>query len=89
MSSAALKAGEMDHAALSKHVEQFKEISQASESALAQLMQTHEEYKASAEEELRKLEVSNRDFGIYAMSYLSLRIKISLSTVDWYQCKMK
>lgn len=49
----------MDNAALSKHVEQFKEISQASEAALAQLMQTHEEYKSSAEEELRKLEVSS------------------------------
>lgn len=57
--SATLKANEMDNAALSKHVEQFKEISQASEAALAQLMQTHEEYKSSAEEELRKLEVSS------------------------------
>ena len=47
----------MDIISLRQHADQYKEIGEASESALAQLMQTHEEYKSNSEAELRKLEV--------------------------------
>ena len=47
----------MDTISLRQHADQYKEIGEASESALAQLMQTHEEYKSNSEAELRKLEV--------------------------------
>lgn len=41
-------------AAARSHVQQFQEISQASETALAALSNTHDEYQASTEAELAK-----------------------------------
>ena len=55
--SAALKVAEVDLAAARNHVEQFKEISQASEAALAALSSTHDEYQASTEAELTRRQV--------------------------------
>jgi hypothetical protein len=50
--SAALKVAEVDLAAARNHIQQFKEISQASEEALASLNTTHDEYKSSTETQL-------------------------------------
>ncbi|KAI0260660.1 hypothetical protein BC834DRAFT_925773 [Gloeopeniophorella convolvens] len=49
---AALKVAEVDLAAARGHVQQFKEISQANEEALASLHATHDEYRASTEAQL-------------------------------------
>ena len=43
---------EVDLAAARNHIQQFKEISQASEEALASLNATHDEYKSSTEAQL-------------------------------------
>ena len=53
----ALKVAEVDLAAARSHVEQFKEISQANEAALASLNATHDEYQASTEVELTRRQV--------------------------------
>jgi nucleoprotein TPR len=50
--SASLKVAEVDLAAARNHVQQFKEISQASEEALASLNTTHDEYKSTTEAQL-------------------------------------
>lgn len=50
--SAALKVAEVDLAAARNHIQQFKEISQASEEALASLNTTHDEYKSSTEAQI-------------------------------------
>lgn len=55
--SAALKAAEVDLEASKAHVQQFQQISQASETALANLTNTHEEYKSSMEAHMAKQEV--------------------------------
>jgi nucleoprotein TPR len=52
-----LKVTEMDLATARNHVQQFQEISQANESALATLNATHDEYKASTEAQIARLEV--------------------------------
>lgn len=49
---AALKVAEVDLATARNHIQQFKEISQASEEALASLNTTHDEYKSSTEAQL-------------------------------------
>ncbi|KAH8980106.1 hypothetical protein EDB92DRAFT_1901586 [Lactarius akahatsu] len=49
---AALKVAEVDLAAARNHIQQFKEISQASEEALASLSTTHDEYKSTTESQL-------------------------------------
>ncbi|KAI9449362.1 hypothetical protein BJY52DRAFT_1215953 [Lactarius psammicola] len=48
----ALKVAEVDLAAARNHIQQFKEISQASEEALASLSTTHDEYKSTTEAQL-------------------------------------
>jgi nucleoprotein TPR len=50
--SASLKEAEVDLAAARNHIQQFKEISQASEEALASLNATHDEYKTTTEAQL-------------------------------------
>ncbi|KDQ62646.1 hypothetical protein JAAARDRAFT_54566 [Jaapia argillacea MUCL 33604] len=52
----ALKVAEMDLTSARSHVQQFQEISQANEAALAALNATHDEYKASSEAQIAKLE---------------------------------
>ncbi|KAF6755929.1 hypothetical protein DFP72DRAFT_895626 [Ephemerocybe angulata] len=47
-----LKVAEVDLAAARRHVEQFKDISQANEAALSSLSATFDEYKASTENQL-------------------------------------
>ncbi|KIM89473.1 hypothetical protein PILCRDRAFT_61094 [Piloderma croceum F 1598] len=53
----ALKVAEVDLATARSHVQQFQEISQANESALATLNATHDEYKASTEAQISKHEL--------------------------------
>ena len=53
---AALKAAQVDLSAAQGHVQQFQEISRASEGALESLSSVHEEYKASTEAQIAKLE---------------------------------
>jgi len=50
--SAALKVAEVDLAAARNHIQQFKEISQASEEALSSLSTTHDEYKSTTDAQL-------------------------------------
>jgi menaquinone-dependent protoporphyrinogen IX oxidase len=52
IASASLKVAELDLTAARSHVQQFKEISQASEEALASLNATYDEYKSSTEAQL-------------------------------------
>jgi hypothetical protein len=52
ISSASLKVAELDLAAARNHIQQFKEISQASEEALASLNATYDEYKSTTESQL-------------------------------------
>jgi nucleoprotein TPR len=52
ISSASLKVAELDLAAARSHVQQYKEISQASEEALASLNTTYDEYKSTTEAQL-------------------------------------
>ena len=54
----ALKVTEVDLVAAKTHVDQFKEISQASEAALVVLNTTFDEYKASSEASIVRHEVS-------------------------------
>jgi len=53
----ALKVAEVDLAAARSHKEQFQEISQASEAALAGLNTTFDEYKTSSEAQIARHEV--------------------------------
>jgi hypothetical protein len=50
--SASLKVAEVDLATARSHIQQFKEISQANEEALASLNTTYDEYKSSTEAQL-------------------------------------
>ena len=50
--SAELKVAEVDLQSAHKHIQQFKEISQANEEALASLNTTHDEYKSTTESQL-------------------------------------
>ncbi|KAI6016240.1 TPR/MLP1/MLP2-like protein-domain-containing protein [Pisolithus marmoratus] len=52
----ALKVAQVDLASSRTHVEQFQEISQANEAALAALNATHDQYKADAEAQTARLE---------------------------------
>jgi nucleoprotein TPR len=47
----------LDLATAKGHVQQFKEISQASEEALSNINSTYDEYKASTEAEIAKHQV--------------------------------
>ena len=58
-SSSALKVAQVDLATARSHVQQFQEISQANETALATLNATYDEYKSSTEAELTRRAVSN------------------------------
>lgn len=53
----ALKVAEFDLAAAKGHVQQFKEISQASEEALSNLNSTYDDYKASTEAQISRHQV--------------------------------
>lgn len=55
--SAQLKVAQVDLAAVRNHMQQFQEISQANEAALAALNTTHDEYKTDAEARLARQEV--------------------------------
>jgi nucleoprotein TPR len=57
MLRSSLKVAELDLATSRGHVQQFKEISQASEEALANLNSTYDEYKASTEAQIARHEV--------------------------------
>ena len=57
MDRSALKVAEVDLASARSHVQQFQEISQANEAALATLNATHDEYRAATEAELAKRQV--------------------------------
>lgn len=48
---------EVDLATARSHVQQFQEISQANEEALASLNATHDEYKAATEAQIARHEV--------------------------------
>ncbi|KAM5539450.1 hypothetical protein V8D89_006902 [Ganoderma adspersum] len=50
----ALKVAEVDLATARSHVQQFQDISQANEAALANLNATHDEYKTATEAELER-----------------------------------
>jgi hypothetical protein len=50
--SASLKVAEVDLATARNHIQQFKEISQANEEALASLNTTYDEYKSTTEAQL-------------------------------------
>lgn len=56
----ALKVAEVDLASARSHVQQFQEISQANESALATLNASHDEYKATTEAQIAKHEVCSK-----------------------------
>lgn len=56
--SAQLKSAEVDLETARNHVQQFQEISQASEAALQSLSTSYDEYKASTDAQIIKLEVS-------------------------------
>jgi hypothetical protein len=70
--SASLKVAEVDLAAARNHIQQFKEISQASEEALASLNTTHDEYKSTTEAQLTASYVCSLRSCIYFMSTHSL-----------------
>lgn len=53
----ALKVAEVDLITARSHVQQFQEISQASESALAMVNASHDEYKTSTEAQIARHEV--------------------------------
>ena len=55
--SSALKVAEVDLATARSHVQQFQDISQANEAALANLNATHDEYKTATEAELERRQV--------------------------------
>ncbi|KAI5123451.1 hypothetical protein M0805_008822 [Coniferiporia weirii] len=57
---ASLKAAEVDLATARGHVQQFQEISQASEAALQSLSSSHDEYKASSETQIAKFEAQQK-----------------------------
>ncbi|KAF8443123.1 hypothetical protein L210DRAFT_3620711 [Boletus edulis BED1] len=54
---AQLKVAQVDLAAARNHMQQFQEISQANEAALAALNSTHDEYKADAEVQIARHEL--------------------------------
>ncbi|KAI6151410.1 hypothetical protein EDD17DRAFT_1636802 [Pisolithus thermaeus] len=56
----ALKVAQMDLASARTHMQQFQEISQANEAALAALNATHDQYKADAEAQTTRLESEYR-----------------------------
>jgi nucleoprotein TPR len=57
-----LKVAEVDLAAARNHKEQFQEISQASEAALAALNMTFDEYKTSTETQIARHEVKQSGY---------------------------
>jgi len=57
-----LKVAEVDLSAARTHKEQFQEISQASEAALAALNTTFDEYKTSTETQIARHEVQKSSF---------------------------
>ena len=56
-SRSSLKVAEVELAAARNHVQQFKDISQASEVALSSLSTTYDDYKATSEAQLAMREV--------------------------------
>ena len=57
-----MKVAEVDLSAARTHKEQFQEISQASEAALAALNTTFDEYKTSTETQIARHEVQKSSF---------------------------
>jgi hypothetical protein len=57
-----LKVAEVDLSAARTHKEQFQEISQASEAALAALNTTFDEYETSTETQIARHEVQKSSF---------------------------
>ncbi|KAL4081207.1 hypothetical protein J3A83DRAFT_166681 [Scleroderma citrinum] len=56
----ALKIAQVDLASAKIHMQQFQEISQANEAALAALNATHDQYKADAEAQIARHELGSR-----------------------------
>lgn len=57
MFSSTLKVTQVDLASARSHMQQFQEISQANEAALAALNSTHDQYKADTEAQIARHEV--------------------------------
>lgn len=62
-----MKVAEVDLAAARSHKEQFQEISQASEVALAALNTTFDEYKTSSEAQIARHEVKQSSYFDYSL----------------------
>lgn len=75
--SARLKVTEVDLAAARSHRDQYQEISQASEAALASLNSTFDEYKASSEAQIARQEVVHlsASFVLLWLTLFSLKSK--------------
>jgi nucleoprotein TPR len=69
IASTSLNIAEVDLAAARNHIQQFKEISQASEEALASLNMTHDEYKSTTEAQLTASYVCPLRSCVYFMGY--------------------
>ncbi|KAH9948873.1 hypothetical protein B0H21DRAFT_731535 [Amylocystis lapponica] len=90
----ALKVAEVDLASARSHVQQFQEISQANEMALASLNATHDEYKASTEAELARhkseydalqarLQAVQQDLAQTSEKHSELQSKFESERVAW------
>lgn len=80
ISRSALKVAEVDLASARSHVQQFQEISQANEAALASLNATYDEYKSVTEAQIATHEACRVlcTTKPYAhIKFLSLKIKLS------------
>jgi nucleoprotein TPR len=67
-----LKVAEVDWAAARNHIQQFKEISRASEEALASLNTAHDEYESTMEAHLTVSYVCSLRSCVYFVSTRSL-----------------
>lgn len=83
-SSAALKVAEVDLVAARNHIQQFKEISQASEEALASLNTTHDEYKSTTENQLSASWVCSAPFAHLSLTHVFLPIGATRNPSDQY-----
>lgn len=82
-SSSALKVAEVDLATARSHVQQFKDISQANETALATLTSTYEEYKMTTDAQLTSREVRVVDFLLPSRTHCLYRRTTKLSRPNW------
>ncbi|PCH39913.1 hypothetical protein WOLCODRAFT_88363 [Wolfiporia cocos MD-104 SS10] len=89
-----LKVAQVDLAAARNHVQQFQEISQANETALATLNATYDEYRSSTEAELAKrisdfnalqeqLQTSQQDLSQISEKYAELQRTFESEKAAW------